>query len=505
MYPGLVGIGDTPKMQMVGAVLGTPHSPGYPLYVWLSWIFTHLPFGTVAFRVNLLSAVSGAAAVGVLTLVLCELGCRGAVAFAAALAIGFGRLYWSQSLLAEVYALNALLFALVLRSLLRWARAQHFGDLAMALVWFAAGLAHHLTLAMTAPALLAFALMTDRHVLTRRVVVTATAICLAGLSCYLFVWLRTHEQAAFLEVRAEKLSDLPAIVSGKQFESALFRFGLDDLVTVRVPRIFQLLLDEVHPIGMLLAAIGIAWLTLTRRNRDVVLLGGGALTVLFFALNYDVYDIQVFLLIPMIVIGLLAGVGAEALARGFTSIPALALAGRAPAWAASFAVLAVPYAMYQSNVKVNNHHRHTFESAYFDALFDVLPDRSAIVAESYPVDNLILYKLIAENAAHERRIELIPDNVEAVRKAVANGYTVFAFARGRQELEFKVPFKLAPYDLPQPTGGRHIADTEVPQLAYPLSIAVIDPKTLAAPTREVAPTSGTDPMTGAVWRPSGTP
>src|SRR5579859_1378505 len=98
MYPGLVGIGDTPKMQMVGAVLGTPHSPGYPLYIWLSWIFTHLPFGTVAFRVNLLSAVCGAAAVGVLTLVLRELGCRGIVAFAAALAIGFGRLYWSQSL-----------------------------------------------------------------------------------------------------------------------------------------------------------------------------------------------------------------------------------------------------------------------------------------------------------------------------------------------------------------------------------------------------------------------
>jgi hypothetical protein len=28
MFPGLVGIGDTPKLQFGGPVRGTPHSPG---------------------------------------------------------------------------------------------------------------------------------------------------------------------------------------------------------------------------------------------------------------------------------------------------------------------------------------------------------------------------------------------------------------------------------------------------------------------------------------------
>ena len=60
MFPGLAAIGDTPKFQFVGAVLGTPHPPGYPVYMLLLWAFAQLPFGTLAYRANLLSVVFGA-------------------------------------------------------------------------------------------------------------------------------------------------------------------------------------------------------------------------------------------------------------------------------------------------------------------------------------------------------------------------------------------------------------------------------------------------------------
>ncbi|MBW2474999.1 MAG: DUF2723 domain-containing protein, partial [Deltaproteobacteria bacterium] len=42
--------------------LGVPHPPGYPTYTLLGWLFTRLPFGSIAWRVNLLSSVSTAAA-----------------------------------------------------------------------------------------------------------------------------------------------------------------------------------------------------------------------------------------------------------------------------------------------------------------------------------------------------------------------------------------------------------------------------------------------------------
>ena len=518
MYPGLVGIGDTPKLQFVGAVLGTPHSPGYPLYIWLSWIFSRLPLGsTVAFRVNLLSAVSSGAAIGILSLVLRELGCRRFVAFAGALGIAFGRLFWSQSLLAEVYALNALLFGGVLLFLLRWSRTRDFGDLAWALVFFAAGLAHHLTLAMTAPALLAFALMVDPHVITTRTLRAAVVSCAAGLSCYLFLWVRTHQHAPFLEVRANTLSDLVGIVSARQFSPALFRFSVRELVVKRAPLVAAWLLSELRWGGVAAAAVGAAWLAYGRR-RDLVLLLGSALAVMFFAVNYDVYDVQVFLIIPMVAFGLLAGVGLEALCRAAQAlirrgemstragepragVPRAAEVGRILTAAASAAVLILPLAQLRANFKANNHRGHVFEAQYFDALFKALPARSAIVAESYTIDHMVLYKLLAEDGGRGRRVEVIPADAGVVRRYVSNGFAVFAFSNGRSELEFDVPFAVADLSLPRAPGVKQLAETEAQQLAYPLSVVTLD-RGGSTGTSGAMPDRPPEPMTGAVWRPT---
>jgi hypothetical protein len=464
MYPGLVGIGDTPKLQFVGSVLGTPHSPGYPLYVLLSWLFAHIPIGTIAYRVNLLSVASGAMAAGLFTLVLRELGCRPAIAFAGALAIAFGNLFWSQAILAEVYALNAALFAGVLFYLLRWSRTRAASDLRRAILVFALGLAHHLTLAMTAPALLAFTLVVDRRVVTPRIAAFAILACAAGLSSYAFIWIRTSQGAPFIEAHAQSIGDLVLIVTGRQFQRALSALTLRELVIDRVPLIASWIVSELRWLGVLLCAAGVAALWRHRRAH-LLLLSGCAVLVTIFALDYKVFDVQVFLLIPMIACGLLAGVGLEAAAARLNGAIGPALL--------AVAALLVPAAQYRANVHNNNHHRHTFEMRYFAALFDALPDRSAIVTESYPVDSMIRYELIAERRGRGRRIELIDSEPAVVRRYLENGYKVFAFAEGRATLEFNgVTFEPLNLPLPAPTSGRHVADTEVPQLAFGLSAAV---------------------------------
>lgn len=195
LYPGLVGIGDTPKFQFVGSVLGTPHSPGYPLYMLLSWMAAQIPAGSLAFRMNALSAVFAAAAAGGFTLVLVEFGCAPVIAAAGALPIAFERVFWSQAILAEVYALNAALFSGVLLWLLRWARSRRDRDLLTAVACAALGAAHHLTLVMTGPALLAFAVLTDRAALRPGTLLRASAAVCGGLLLYGLVWLRTIQHA----------------------------------------------------------------------------------------------------------------------------------------------------------------------------------------------------------------------------------------------------------------------------------------------------------------------
>ena len=58
LLPGIGYSGDTIKFQYLGKVLGIPHAPGYPLYLVLNHLFvSFFPFGSLAYKVNLLSAI----------------------------------------------------------------------------------------------------------------------------------------------------------------------------------------------------------------------------------------------------------------------------------------------------------------------------------------------------------------------------------------------------------------------------------------------------------------
>jgi hypothetical protein len=462
MFPGLVGIGDTPKLQFIGAVLGTPHSPGYPLYVMLSWLFAQLPVGTLAFRINLFSVVCGALATGLFTLILRELRCGLVVSLAGAMAIAFGRLFWSQAILAEVYMLNALLFGGVLLFLLRWSRTRSHRDLAMALGFFGAGLAHHLTLAMTGPALLGFALTVDRKVITWRTFLMATVACCAGLALYGFLWIRTATGAAFLEVRASSLGELIGIISARQFHRELFLFTPYELLTSRLPLVTGWIAAELRWPGLALAVLAVIVLV-RRRSPELLLIGGCFAIVSGFALNYHVYDVQVFLIIPLIALGLLAGIGADLVVAWMRRIR--------PHIAVSLVALLVPLAQIQANLRTNNQREHTYETRFFNALFDALPNRTAIVSENYPINHMVLYKTIGEHAARGRRIELIRADAATIRRYVADGFTVFAFEQGQTKVQFDgVTFRVADLDLPNPAPIRHMYDSEASVLAYGLSV-----------------------------------
>src|SRR5215471_1070031 len=51
---------DSGELIVAAKSLGVAHPPGFPLYVMLAHIATLIPFGTIAFRVNLASAIFAA-------------------------------------------------------------------------------------------------------------------------------------------------------------------------------------------------------------------------------------------------------------------------------------------------------------------------------------------------------------------------------------------------------------------------------------------------------------
>jgi hypothetical protein len=114
-----VTLEDAGAFISVATFGGIAHPPGYPLYTLLAALFAQLPLDSVAQRVQLFSAVSAAGACCCVYLCARLLGARRAPSFVAAMALGLSDTFWSQAIVAEVYALNAFFTFLVLALCLR--------------------------------------------------------------------------------------------------------------------------------------------------------------------------------------------------------------------------------------------------------------------------------------------------------------------------------------------------------------------------------------------------
>jgi hypothetical protein len=104
-----VGTADTFEFQVVVPRLGIVHPTGYPLYLLLSKPFTLIPFNSVAWRVNLATAVFGLTAVCLLYLLCWRLTNWPLTSLLAAVIFGLTPTFWSQAIEAEVYTLHSLL------------------------------------------------------------------------------------------------------------------------------------------------------------------------------------------------------------------------------------------------------------------------------------------------------------------------------------------------------------------------------------------------------------
>jgi len=109
IYPG-----DSPEFTAAAHGLGIPHPPGYPHYVVLGKIWTLLPFGNVAFRLNLLSAAATGLSAAVFCRILLLLTGQTVSAVCGALLMAFSRDIFAQSGSAEVYTLNLLCVLMLL-------------------------------------------------------------------------------------------------------------------------------------------------------------------------------------------------------------------------------------------------------------------------------------------------------------------------------------------------------------------------------------------------------
>jgi len=111
---------DSAEFQVLAEQLGIAHCPGYPVYLLLAKLFTFLPFGDIAYRVNLFSAFMAALTVtGVYLANRLLLPSRWAAIFGAML-LTVSYTFWSQAVIAEVYSAGAAFTVWIVTCVLGW-------------------------------------------------------------------------------------------------------------------------------------------------------------------------------------------------------------------------------------------------------------------------------------------------------------------------------------------------------------------------------------------------
>jgi 4-amino-4-deoxy-L-arabinose transferase-like glycosyltransferase len=257
---------DIGEMDTVPYILGIAHPPGFPLYTLLGWAFTHLvPFGSVAFRMSLLSALAIA---GVCWFIFRMAG------LAAALLFAFGMDAWTHATRAEAHALVALAFVALLFYLLRWLRRGDTRDLYASALVLGLGIAIHPIVATAILGVLA-AVVARAHETDPRVLRIATVVAVvSGVVWFAYLPLRSaYVNAQHLDPAAALgisdgafwnygdpviLENLDALVTGRDVGVDGVRYGFTaDAYTQGVVNFVQLAVVELTPIGVVLAIAGL--------------------------------------------------------------------------------------------------------------------------------------------------------------------------------------------------------------------------------------------------------
>lgn len=189
-----VVVGDSGEFLAAAARLGVAHPPGYPLLTMLGHVFSWLPIGPLAFRINFLAAVCGALTVGFVCATALRLGAPRIAAVVAGLALAFNPLFWEWSLAIEAFPLNNLIASALVYCLVRWhARPEASKFLVVAALLGGLGAANHLTTIFLVP-FVAVVMWHRRTSLRVTTLLACAGAVLVGLIPYVYLpWAAARE------------------------------------------------------------------------------------------------------------------------------------------------------------------------------------------------------------------------------------------------------------------------------------------------------------------------
>lgn len=180
--------GDSAELQTIAYTLGMGHPTGYSIYIAIAKVFTYLPIGEIAYRVNLLSVFFGALTVTFVYLIARTLGASPASSVFGSILLCLTPLFWKHATIAEIYALSSTCLVIILLALLNWGKSQKGYWLFIAGLFGGISLGIHFTVTLAALPVLLY-LGTSQYITRDSLTKTlkpASLGAVTGLAIFLF-------------------------------------------------------------------------------------------------------------------------------------------------------------------------------------------------------------------------------------------------------------------------------------------------------------------------------
>jgi tetratricopeptide (TPR) repeat protein len=291
-----VSVEDTGELIAAAYVLGIPHPTGYPLWTLLAHLWGFMvPFGEYAWRINLFSGFWAALTLYFVVLTGIRLTGSRWASVAAALMLGFSFEFWEQSVIAEVYTLNAFFFAVCIYILLVWSESRESRHLVWFTLVYGLSLTNHSTMFLVGPIFAGFILWHEPALMkSGKRLAGLLGVLLATQLVWLYLPIRSFADPAMDWGNPETASNFWKVITRHQYqtiisgeERTLSRFGAQLAVFAKTYA------EQFNVLWILLPIIGFAIAIYKNRSAGAMLaalflvVALGAILIPNFNLEYQ--------------------------------------------------------------------------------------------------------------------------------------------------------------------------------------------------------------------------
>ncbi len=344
---------DSGELAAVVYTFGVPHPTGYPLFLIIGYIVSHLPLpGSVIYRLNMLSAVESAAAVvvtyysaliliesvfnilmntkakkqinkknkksentetedphkksiiSVYSLVICLLG------FFTAICTGLTKTFWFGATQIEVYALHSLFISLIIFYSIRILvniNVPVRKNWVMLFILLGLSAANHSTTIYFIPALLyLFYLQYSSDKLYAKKLIPLGALMIPGLLLYAVLIISSSAFPYLNWSDVQNISNLPGHLRGSDFSQLMF--SSTSRFSENASTFFKGLPGEFAIIPLAFSVAGFLFLWKTFKNFVIYIILCFIFTLLY-SFNYNTVEINSFYLLVFYLISLILPIG----------------------------------------------------------------------------------------------------------------------------------------------------------------------------------------------------